>query len=402
MKLAADLIDKDAHKEFRRFFNNTGQTTWEKKIAKIDGLSFFPSPSPNLYRNYLANRNPLTSVIAAFLKIDREGKQFRKHADAQLMKSCWYLKIINNLIYQNNAVASQKIKSIVEDDETIRSFLFELDIATHFFRNGHDIQFVDLENQGNFDLLVSDGQSELEVECKTKSADAGRKITRANFYLLCDVMAADLAPLTESFAILVKCDGRLSGKQELFHDAAAEIKRCRVNQQTSAQVDTLSFEITPLPPDTKIRTNEEAAAAVAPHLSADVHQQYFILSGPQTLILACESTDKDRVLKAIYEDLKHGAGQLSGTRPSLLACQLEDIDDEDWDELRSGTGLAAMSGRLLGSANRRHVNRVVYSSDQTLPQDEGGFVNFFATNLGFENNNAAHSFPQAFLKAQLT
>jgi hypothetical protein len=90
------------------------------------------------------------------------------------------------------------------------------------------------------------------------------------------------------------------------------------------------------------------------------------------------------VLKAIYEDLKHGAGQLSGTRPSLLACQLEDIDDKDWDELRSGTGLAAMSERLLGSAKRRHVNHVVYSSDKTLPQDEGGFVNFFATNLGFE------------------
>ena len=85
MRLAADLIDRDAHKEFRRFFNNTGQITWEKKIAKIDGLSFLPSPSPNLYRKYLANRNPLTSVIAAFLKMDREGKQFRKHANTQLM-----------------------------------------------------------------------------------------------------------------------------------------------------------------------------------------------------------------------------------------------------------------------------------------------------------------------------
>jgi hypothetical protein len=395
MKLVPEIIDRDAHREFRRFLDNFGRKNWERKIAKIHALPAFRSPSPNTYRNYLANRNPLTRDIEVYLNIDREGKLLQKHLTLELMKTCGHLKIINALFHQCETSVSDKIKSILLDDETVRSFLFELEISTHFFACGLDVQLVDLQGLGTFDLLVSDGKSELEVECKTKSADAGRKITRHNFYLLCDVLAVALSSrLTQSFAVFFKCDGRLSGRQDLFYKVADQIERCTVEGQNQGKVDTLSFEIRSLSPDIKIRTHEEAAAALAPHWSPDAH--YFVLSGGQTLILGCESTDRDRVLKAIYEDLKHGAGQLSGTRPAILACQLEDIDDENWSELRGETGLAAMSGRLLGSSERRHVNFVVYSSNKTLPKEDAGIMNFSATTLRFQNKNAQYSFPTGF------
>ena len=224
--------------------------------------------------------------------------------------------------------------------------MFDLDIAIHYFRCGYEVQFVDLQGLATFDLLVSDGHSQLEVECKTKSADAGRKITRGNFYLLCDVLTAELAPLTESFAVLFKCDGRLSGNQELFHAVGDEIKRCRIGLRESGKVETLQFEIRNFPPGLQIRNHKEAAAALVPHWSPDAH--YLVMNNVETLILGCESTDENRVLKAIYEDLKDGAGnQLSKTRPSMLACQIEDIEDEAWSKLQGETGLAAMTAILL-------------------------------------------------------
>jgi hypothetical protein len=168
------------------------------------------------------------------------------------------------------------------------------------------VQLVDLQDIETFDLLVSDGHLDLEVECKTKSADAGRKITRSNFALLCDVLSVELAPLSESIAVLFKCDGRLSGSQELFHAVATEIRKCRIALQDSGQLESLKFEIRNLSRGRKIRTQEDAATALAPHWSPDSH--YFVLSNVETLIIGCESTDKNRVLKAIYEDLKHGAG----------------------------------------------------------------------------------------------
>lgn len=394
MKLVPEIVDRDAHKEFRRFLDTTGQNDWERKIAKITSLPTFRSPSPNVYVNYLASRNPLLMPIQAYLSLEKEGKLLRKHATPDLMKTCGYLKVINAIFHRDEAAVAQKLQSILFDDDTLRAFLFELDIAIHFFHRGYEVEFVDLHELGTYDLLVSDGQCELEVECKTKSVDAGRKITRGNFYLLCDVLVAELAPLTESLAVLFKCDGRLVGRQELFHAVAEEIKRCRIAGRDKGQADNLWFEILDLPPGLQVRTNEEAVAALASHRTPDAH--YFVWSNVETLIVGCESTDRDRVLKAIYADLKHGAGQLSKTRPSMLACRLEEIDDEDWTKLRGESGLAAMTGRLLGNPERNHINFVVYSSDRTPLKKEGTTTVFSATNLWFTNKNPKFEIPSAF------
>jgi len=398
MKLEAALTTNEAHREFRRFLKNTGQAIWEQKISKINSLPAFPAPSPNRYRHYFANRNPLTNTVAAFLKLDREGKLFRHHATEQLMQGAWYFKFANALFSEMPRDVSDTIKSILLDDETVRSFLFELDIATHFLRRHSDVKFADLENLGTFDLLVSDGHRELEIECKTKSADAGRKIGRGNFALLCDVLVADLQPLTESFAIKFNCDGRLIGNQQLFHETARAIKTCRTGQQNHGGIGSLQFDIRALPIGLKIRTHEEAANALAPYWSSEGHAHYFVMSGSHTMIIACESTDNDRVLKAIYEDLKHGATQLSRTRPSILTCWLEDIYDEDWNTLQGETGLAAMSNRLLEGPNRTHVNYVVYSPNKTPTKKEPGITAFSATTLRFQNRNARYEFPNIFFE----
>jgi hypothetical protein len=95
MKLLPELVDKDAHKEFRRFLENTSQTHWEEKIKKLNSLPRFRSPSPNVHLEYLANRNPLTKHIQTYLTLEREGKLLRKHATPALMKACGSLKVIN-------------------------------------------------------------------------------------------------------------------------------------------------------------------------------------------------------------------------------------------------------------------------------------------------------------------
>ena len=88
MKLLPELIDKEAHKEFRRFLENTGHTNWEEKIKKLNSLPRFRAPSPNVYLEYLANRNPLAKHIEIYLTLEREGKSLRKPASPALMKAC--------------------------------------------------------------------------------------------------------------------------------------------------------------------------------------------------------------------------------------------------------------------------------------------------------------------------
>jgi hypothetical protein len=164
--------------------------------------------------------------------------------------------------------------------------------------------------------LISDGQSELEVECKTKSADAGRKITSSNFNLLCDVLAAEWSP-TESLAVLFKCDGRLTGSQDLFHKLAKDIKRSRVSQENRGRIDEISFEIRTLPPGTAIRTKEEAAAALAPYWATNNAGHYSIVSGPQTLIIVCESTKNNRLLASISRSAKRSSATVRNEAVAL-------------------------------------------------------------------------------------
>src|SRR5262245_4217923 len=129
MKLIAEIVDKHAHREFRRFLEATGTENWERKIAKFHSLPGFRSPGPNVYSRYLASRNPLVEAIARFLSLEKDGKSLRKNVTPALMKASGYLKVINAVVHQGGTTAVQKVRSLVLDDETVRSFLFELDIA---------------------------------------------------------------------------------------------------------------------------------------------------------------------------------------------------------------------------------------------------------------------------------
>ena len=395
MKIVPEILDKDAHREFDRFLEATGRSNWNQKLEKTNSRPFFKAPSPNAYLKYLANLNPLTHHIETYLALHKAGKVLRRHATPELMKVCGYLKIANGLIHETPSYALSKLESVWFDDETIRGFLFELDIAIHFFRCACDVQFIDLWGLGNFDLLISNGQQELEVECKTKSVDAGRKITRGNFYLLCDVLPSQLAPFKESYAVFFKCDGRLSESQQLFSRVSDEIAECMASEREDGEVEGLRFELRKLSPGLQIRTDEEAAMVLAPRWSPQAH--YFVLSNRETFIIGCESADTDRVLKSIYEDLKKGASQLSKSRPSLLACQIRELEDDSWDKLASNSGLAQWTGRLLRNPERNHVNYVTYSSDRTPPKRTGAVTSFAATNLWFTNKASRFPNPESIV-----
>lgn len=202
--------------------------------------------------------------------------------------------------------------------------------------------------------------------------------------------------MKQRVAFLVTCDGRLSARQDLFEKLAEEVRSCFTSGRETGKIENLEFKIVKLPEELRIHSDQEAAIALKPYLSTAAH--YFVFSNSFTLIVGCESSERDRVLKAIYAELKHGADQLSKTRPGLLACFIEDIYDEDWSQLTSNSGLANMTHNLMASPQRNHVNFVAYSSDHTPPKQEGPFIDFAATNLRFDNLNPKYPLSKSFLK----
>jgi hypothetical protein len=108
------------------------------------------------------------------------------------------------------------------------------------------------------------------------------------------------------------------------------------------------------------------------------------------------------VLEAIYTELKNGASQLSGTRPSLLACLIEEVEDEDWETLRNEAGLRDVAAKLLANPSRHHINLVAFNSDRTLPKTEENVVSFVTTNLMFWQTKPKFILPRTFAFREAT
>lgn len=384
-------------REFRRFLGWTGEQTWKNKIDKLKKLPRLSEP--NLYARYLATKNPLTSAINEFFLLERAGKSVAKHASDALLKAAGHTYVLNRIAYHGGGRLKGALKGSILDDDTVRSFLFEIDVATHFFRQGWDVEFVDMEGKANYDLLVSDGKICLEIECKRKSADAGRKITRPEAYLLADIIFSRLQESQRRFLVDINCQGRMGSDQKVFSKLADELRKHVLTGVSSGRVDHIRFEITHLPWNLVIKSNEEAGKVLARYYSGSAH--FGILSGKDTtIVVKCESMKADRVLRAIDEELRRGATQFSYTRPALLACFIEEIDDSAWTELAGKSGLKNMTSTLFSSGNRSHVWRVVYSSDQTPVTRYGKDIEFHATTLSWENPHCKFSVPRSFLFAR--
>jgi hypothetical protein len=282
-------------------------------------------------------------------------------------------------------MARNKILGELRDPSGIRSFLFELQIATHFLVRGFDVYFIDLESsseQGSYDFLVKNQYSEIEIECKRKSYDAGRKVTREGFYLLADAICSQTLGRGQNFAVNIVCQDNL-GKNHHEFQKFAELIRCALaSKQDSVNLGPkVSAEISYLPSGMKTSSNEEAARMLPPNWIPDAH--YAVISVKKgTIIIRTESQKRDRILKAIFEELEKGSEQLSKTRPSILACFIEEIGEDEWELLKDEGGLANIAGEFFIKDRNKHVNFVTYSSDVDM---KDAYLRDFTKNLIFTN-----------------
>jgi hypothetical protein len=91
--------------------------------------------------------------IEHYFRLSRQGKQVWKHLDAESFKICGYIRLLNRIANESPSSVN-RLKGSSFDDESVKGFLFELDIAIHFFRRGHEVKFVDLEGSGNYDSIA--------------------------------------------------------------------------------------------------------------------------------------------------------------------------------------------------------------------------------------------------------
>lgn len=394
MRFDPEIYDKDAERELRWFFRWTNEQIWRNKIEKLESSPHFSDA--DLYQQYLRQKNPLMVTVDHYFNLTRDGKSIAKNLNDFDKRVCGYIKLLNCISRGASPSVLNRLKGSILDDESVKAFLFELDLAIHFFRIGYDVRFTDLEGIGQYDLLVSNGEIELEVECKRKTIDAGRKIKKGDFCLLADILFAELKESARRFAVLVTSNGRMGADQALFKSLARTVQDHLNSEPSVARVGNLEVRIEPLPEGLQIKSDAETFATLTQFKS--LFSYYAVFSSRETtIIIRCESAESNKVLDAIYDELKKGASQLSGTRPALLGCLIEEVEDKDWKDLQGGSGLQAVAARLLENSTRRHINLLAFSSDRTPVKREENVVSFAATHFDFWHRNSKFALLKSFL-----
>lgn len=73
------------------------------------------------------------------------------------------------------------VRDGLRDNKGLAPLGAELRTAGHLMARGYDVDFTDLENRARYDLLVSGGGLEIEVDCKAPSGDVDRHIHKRRF-----------------------------------------------------------------------------------------------------------------------------------------------------------------------------------------------------------------------------
>lgn len=232
------------------------------------------------------------------------------------------------------AVLEGRIRDSMKAENGFSGLYLEFETARRLMDAGFEIEFSDLESIARYDLKFWNCRVEGEVEYKSLSADAGRKIHRKDFYRFLDSISPDLVPRIESGAneiILITLDDRLpadhgsqsqlrSVTQRLLRDP--DVTTLQGGFFTVAR-ETLSKRPPVLPPSIK-QFYEECRSVYGDncHVSG-------VLTENAACLVGMRSKREDDHSKPILDALKKAATQFSCTRPASIAVQFDDIEPTD-------------------------------------------------------------------------
>lgn len=385
---SVDLDIKKFGREIELFLSTTDKNYWKKLIEKIDATT-----EGKFYKNYLLRRNPLIEGLKQYFHLCDMGKSIWQNRSAEidfLAKSTFKVnRIINNV----NDKAKNQIKGRLKSDD-IRPLLFELTIATHFLSSNFEVEFTDYERPSSegkiFDFFIIKNSFVGEIECKYKSYDAGRKIRSDCFYILCDEFLKQLALRKVKFLIEINCSKNLGKDRSTFIGIVEKTKSAIERREKKVVFsENFSIDINYLPQELIINSDEQFKSVIEPYRTPKSH--FATVSNKEmVMIIKIESEKKDRVLEDMYDELKSSLVQFSGDRPALIACCIEGIYPEEWEDLKDKSGLSEMTTRLLNKENAKHVHTVAYSSQGIEISIDGNIIDHKYPVLFFKNPNGLY------------
>lgn len=211
----------------------------------------------------------------------------------------------------------------------------ELDMAAALFDEGFDVTFSDLEGRANFDLMFEKGATTGEMECKSLSADAGRKIHRRDFYRFVDALNSAIEPqkkVNTTGILVITLEDRLLPATKFTE--RLKLDACRLYSDPNlGELAESGYRIEWQPLRAHhLKTFTEEPRIAYPKLCQEFGNSCHVsgvMYESSDLFVVMRSSKEDDHTKPALDALKKAAKQLSGMRAGIIALQYEDLEPQD-------------------------------------------------------------------------
>jgi len=172
---------------FRRFISITGPQAWDQRER-----DFVRQIKDNpLIERYLDTQFPIERAmfrVRRHLSSTRRLPSLRHSLSPDLGMLYSFIGVGSRAFHYlpNSAQTALRNRFLgaLKDNVGLAPLAFEMRTAAHFLAMNFDVEFADLRLGGGFDFLVTKPGIEMEVECKSVSADLGHQIHLLRQYQL--------------------------------------------------------------------------------------------------------------------------------------------------------------------------------------------------------------------------
>lgn len=262
-----------------------------------------------------------------------------------------------------------EIRSRLLHDEYPDDVLFELDTSFHYYSLGYDIEWIETRSDDAIqtaEFFVKFQGISIEVECKSKEADAGRKIERAAFYRFADRLLPQLQTIGLMGSINLTIPARLPRDEKWQEDTARTLenlyevgnKQVELSDGSIVKISLSHSDDRPRPFATIFNEMEPNSHPYAHHLIVGRRRNNTIAN---PIILRVESVRRDLFLDNVLRSLRAADDQLSGDYPGVICCRIPEIDS--FEGLQQDSALANMTAKYFAEHSKDFVYAVTYISE---------------------------------------
>jgi hypothetical protein len=361
-----------------RFLALVGRERWFKRADQLDAEQ---RRSPYRWK-IVADYHWLELAISFQCDVlAKEGRLLPEYADMQIRAGLHFaatvVEVHNALNAKGKKTLTGRLRDALKAETGFAALYLEMDIAQRLAVGGFCLEFPDLDGTGRYDLAFSREGISGEVECKSISADAGRKIHRKDFYRFIEAMAPAFAAQMERSrreVILVELVDRFSANLNEQKQLRHAVTDMLLNGE-AGNVAEPPFEITRLDFDhelqgTIITDQVILNAACQKKWGQNCHAAGAITEDTGCLIVMRSKKDDDPS-KPLLAAMRKASTQFSGKRPGFIAVQFDEIGPADLmlPHVRRRAGL--LSYALFLHYGAEHVNATCFSSFDGLVEHDG-------------------------------